>query len=106
MPRYIASENLPYFCTITVLDWLPVLTEARYVEPILDSFRFCRQQKGLKLYAFVIMPNHMHLICSAAEAADAKETSREGIPAEAALKISGRPGFERNFEAETLEPAR
>lgn len=29
MPRYRAAEDAPYFCTITVLDWLPVLIEAR-----------------------------------------------------------------------------
>jgi len=28
-------QDLPCFCTITVLDWLPVLIEARYVEPVL-----------------------------------------------------------------------
>ncbi len=65
MPRYVADENLPYFCTITVLDWLPVLIESTAIEPILDSLRFCRQHKHLKLYAFVVMPNHLHLICSA-----------------------------------------
>lgn len=67
MPRYVANENLPYFCTITVLDWLPVLVEARCVDPILDNLRFCRASKGLSVYAFVVMPNHMHLICSAGE---------------------------------------
>ena len=67
MPRYQADEDAPYFCTITVLDWLPVLIESRYIDPILDSLRFCRQHKNLRLFAFVIMPNHMHLIASAAE---------------------------------------
>jgi len=67
MPRYRATEDLPYFCTITVLDWLPVLIEARYVEPVLDSLRFCREHKGLKLFAFVVMPNHAHLIVAAGE---------------------------------------
>ena len=67
MPRYTANECLPYFCTCTVLDWLPVLIESRYIDPIIDSLRFCRANKGLKLYAFVIMPNHLHLICSVGE---------------------------------------
>jgi putative transposase len=67
MSRYRADEDLPCFCTITVLDWLPVLIEARYIEPILDSLRYCRANKGLKLLAFVIMPNHVHLIASAGQ---------------------------------------
>jgi putative transposase len=65
MPRYRADEHYPYFCTINVLEWVPVLLEARYIEPIIDSLRFCRRQKGLQLFAFVIMPNHLHLIAGA-----------------------------------------
>jgi putative transposase len=67
MARYRADENFPYFCTITVLDWLPVLIEARYIDPMIESLRFCRERKGLRLHAFVIMPHHMHLIASAGE---------------------------------------
>ncbi len=67
MSRYTATENLPYFCTITILDWLPILIESRYIDPIIDSLRFCRANKGLKLLAFVIMPNHAHWIAAADE---------------------------------------
>ena len=65
MPRYRADENLPYFCTITVLDWTPVFTEDRTLEPLIESLAFCRSNKGLLLFAFVVMPNHMHLIAAA-----------------------------------------
>ena len=67
MARYRADEHLPYFCTITVLDWLPLLVEAPYIDPIIESQRFCRQHKGLELFAFVVMPNHAHLIAAAGE---------------------------------------
>jgi len=67
MARYRADENLPYFCTITVLDWLPVLIEARYIDPIIDCLTFCRTKKGLQLFAFVVMPNHLHMICGAGD---------------------------------------
>jgi len=67
MARYRASEYLPYFCTITVLDWLPILVEARYIDPVIDSLRFSREQKGLEVFAFVVMPNHVHLIAAARE---------------------------------------
>jgi len=62
MPRYRADEHLPYFCTITILDWLPIFIDARYIDPIIDSLKFCREKKGLQLFAFVVMPNHLHLI--------------------------------------------
>jgi putative transposase len=67
MGRYRADEDRPHFCTITVLDWVPVLIEERYAEPIVESLRYCRANRALKLYAFAVMPNHVHLICSAGE---------------------------------------
>lgn len=65
MARYIADENLPYFCTITVLDWTPVFIESRYIEPVIDSLNYSRAHKGLRLFAYVTMPNHLHLIAGA-----------------------------------------
>jgi REP element-mobilizing transposase RayT len=65
MPRYLAHEDSPHFCTITVLDWVPVFIDERYVRPLIESLRFCREKKGLRLYAYVVMPNHLHLIARA-----------------------------------------
>ncbi len=67
MPRYLADQYVPSFCTITVLDWLPVLIASRYIDPIIESLSFSRQNKGLHIFGFVIMPNHLHLICYAGE---------------------------------------
>ncbi len=65
MTRYRADENLPYFCTITILDWTPIFIEARYIDPLIESLTYCRDKKGLQLFAFVVMPNHIHLIAAA-----------------------------------------
>jgi putative transposase len=65
MARYHADQNLPYFCTITVLEWTPVLIEARYIEALIESLSFSREKKGLSLFAYVVMPNHLHLIAAA-----------------------------------------
>lgn len=62
MARYRADEHGAYFCTITILEWLPILIEQRYIEPIIDSLRFCRSTKGLFVFAYVVMPNHLHMI--------------------------------------------
>lgn len=37
-----------------------VFTGIPYFEIILDSLKFCFENKGLHLYAYVIMPNHAH----------------------------------------------
>jgi len=65
MPRYQATEHLPHFSTITALDWIPVFVDARYIDPLLESLAFCRANKSLHLFAFVVMPNHIHLIAAA-----------------------------------------
>lgn len=46
MGRYVAGENLPYFCTITVLDWVPVFIDERYIEPLMESLAYCRGKMG------------------------------------------------------------
>jgi REP element-mobilizing transposase RayT len=53
-----------YFITCTVHQWTDVFTRMDYVDILLDSLRFCHKEKGLKIYAWVIMSNHIHLIVS------------------------------------------
>ena len=53
-----------YFVTSTVVDWIDVFTRDIYSNILLDSFRFCQKNQGLQLHAWVLMPNHFHLICS------------------------------------------
>ncbi len=59
-----------YFVTSTVVDWVDVFTRDIYRDILLDSFRFCQQNQGLQLHAWVLMPNHFHLICSCINNAD------------------------------------
>ena len=60
--RYqFTDTKLPHFMTCTVLHWIPVFTRTESVEIILDSLRYL-QNEGLKLYAYVILENHLHLI--------------------------------------------
>jgi REP element-mobilizing transposase RayT len=53
-----------YFITSTVVDWIDVFTRDVYRNILLDSIRFCQKNQGLQLHAWVLMPNHLHLICS------------------------------------------
>ena len=53
-----------YFVTSTVVDWIDVFTRDIYRDILLDSFRFCQKNQNLLLHAWVLMPNHFHLICS------------------------------------------
>jgi putative transposase len=60
--RYkITAPSAPHFLTFTVLHWLPIFTRPDTVNIVLNSFRFL-QQDGLKIYAWVILENHLHII--------------------------------------------
>jgi len=59
-----------YFITSTVVDWIDVFTRDIYRDILLDSFRFCQKNQNLQLHAWVLMPNHFHLICSFINNAD------------------------------------
>ncbi len=61
--RYKILENGQiYFITSTIIEWLPVFTRKPYFDIVIDSLKYSQEHKGLKLYAYVIMDNHMHLI--------------------------------------------
>ncbi len=60
--RYkITDPKLPHFITLTVLHWIPVFTRQETVEILLDSLRFLSKE-GLKVYAYVVLENHCHLV--------------------------------------------
>lgn len=60
----ITNQNAMHFLTFTVVGWLDVFTRKYYRDIIVDSLKYCQKEKGLRLYAFVIMSNHMHLVVS------------------------------------------
>ena len=53
-----------YFVTFTVNQWVDVFSRQEYADLFLDSVRFCQKEKGLKVHAWVIMTNHIHMIIS------------------------------------------
>ena len=57
-----ANTDHPYFLTFTAAGWIDVFTRSRYCDVIIESLSFCQKQKGLEVYAYVIMPSHVHLV--------------------------------------------
>ena len=65
--RYkITDQTAPHFLTFTILHWLPVFTRTDTVDILLNSFRFL-QSDGLKIYAWVILENHLHVIAQSSD---------------------------------------
>lgn len=66
--KYIISDqNAPYFLTCTVVRWVDVFTRKDYRDIVVDSLNYCVENKRLKIYAWIIMSNHIHLVCQVDE---------------------------------------
>ncbi|WP_258099123.1 REP-associated tyrosine transposase [Marinoscillum pacificum] len=66
--RYLISDqNALYFLTFTVVGWIDVFTRKEYKLDIVDSLNYCIQSKGLTIYSWCLMSNHLHLIVRANE---------------------------------------
>jgi REP-associated tyrosine transposase len=66
--RYKIHDNAyPHFLTCTVFEWLPVFTRPDAVQIVLDSWTFLQREGRMKLYAYVILENHLHFIASSNE---------------------------------------
>jgi putative transposase len=59
------SEGYICFLTLTVVDWVDVFTRPVYRHILIDSLKHCQKEKGLEIYAWCLMSNHLHLIASA-----------------------------------------
>jgi putative transposase len=53
-----------HFVTSTVIHLIPVFRREAYFRVLADSFTYCIQQRRFVIHAFVIMPDHFHLLCS------------------------------------------
>lgn len=63
----ITEQKGLYFVTFTVKDWIDIFTRNEYRQILVYSLNFCIEKKGLEVYAWVIMSNHLHLIISSSK---------------------------------------
>lgn len=75
--KYKVSNEGIYFLTTTVVDWIDVFTRKELAEIVIDSLKYCQKEKGLILYAWCLMPSHLHLIASADENKNLSDIMRD-----------------------------
>jgi len=56
------NPTAAYFVSFAVVQWLDVFTRNEYKNILVDSLNYCVKEKGMEIYAWVIMTNHVHLI--------------------------------------------
>ena len=55
---------MPHFITLTLVEWIDMFNRKKYKDIIIDNLIFCVKNKCLVIHAYVIMPNHIHMIVS------------------------------------------
>ena len=63
----IRNKEAIHFITFAVVEWVDVFTRKDYAHLVVESLQYCQKEKGLTIYAWCLMSNHLHLIVSAAE---------------------------------------
>jgi putative transposase len=73
--RYrIYETEYPYFMTCTIVGWLAVFTRPEAVQILFDSWRYLQKNSEFRLYGYVVLENHLHLIASAPNLANAMKS--------------------------------
>lgn len=60
----IYDQQGTYFITCTINQWVDVFTRKEYIEILIQSLKYCQKEKGLEIFSWVVMTNHIHLIIS------------------------------------------
>lgn len=58
----INNQTKAHFITATVVDWVDVFSRKIYKDIVIESLDFCIKNKGMILYGYIIMTNHIHLV--------------------------------------------
>ena len=59
------APGYAYFLTLTIVDWIDIFSRPVYKHIMVDSLNYCIAHKGLKVYCWCLMANHLHMIAAA-----------------------------------------
>jgi REP element-mobilizing transposase RayT len=51
-----------YFVSFATVYWLDIFVREPYFAAFIESLEFCRNNKGMELFAYCVLPSHVHLI--------------------------------------------
>ena len=57
----IFNQNKVHFLTMTIVGWVGVFSRKSYKDIIIESLKYCQDNKGLVVYAVVMMSKHIHV---------------------------------------------
>ncbi len=56
------DQQQAYFVSFATVHWIDLFTRKMYCDRLVESIKYCQKEKDLILYAWCIMPSHVHLI--------------------------------------------
>ena len=62
----IADQSKAYYLTFQVVYWIDIFTRKVYRDIVIESLKYCQKEKGLEIFAYVIMSNHVHILARSA----------------------------------------
>lgn len=65
VPKELKEEI--FFLTFTVHRWYYLFDRHNRWDILTDSLKYCQANKGLQIYHFVFMLNHLHLIAKSCD---------------------------------------
>ena len=60
----IRNKEGIHFVSFAVVEWVDVFTRKEYKDILIESLKYCQREKGLIIYCWCIMSNHVHLAIS------------------------------------------
>jgi len=51
-----------YFVSFAVVEWVDVFTRNEYKHILIETLHYCQREKGMEIFAWCIMTNHVHLV--------------------------------------------
>lgn len=60
--RPIHEKDDLYFVTGTIIEWTSIFSRKEYRNIVIESLKWLVQENRMKIFAFVIMSNHLHWI--------------------------------------------
>ncbi|WP_277111906.1 transposase [Chryseobacterium taklimakanense] len=63
----IRDQEKPHFLTCTIVDWIDIFTRKSYRDIVIDCLDFCIKNKGMVLFGYGVMSNHIYIIVQSKE---------------------------------------
>ena len=56
------EKEKAYFVTFTIIEWIKILQDDSFKMIIVNAIKYYQNNRGVIIYSYCIMPNHVHLI--------------------------------------------